>query len=209
MKKQTLWLELLLVYIFPPLLFIAGALPSVALMPVLWILTLYAYLQLKGTPLKLFSMNFKKEELLYVLKRFVLIVSTMTLVVLIYLPEMFLIIPRTRPLLWLGLMLLYPIFSAYLQEILFRAFFFKRYRKLFSRNPLHLIFFNALIFSYMHIVFLNWVAVIFTFIGGLLFAHTYLKTRSTLLVSIEHGLYGNALYTIGLGYYFYHGGLNV
>lgn len=208
MKKQTLWLELLLIFIFPPLLFLAGVLPPSALMPVLWILALYAYLQLKDTSIKLLAINFSKKELLFVLKRFALIASAITLFVLIYLPETFLIMPKTRPLFWLGLLFLYPIFSAYLQEILFRAFFFKRYEKLFSTNPLHFIVFNALIFSYIHIIFLNWIAIIFTFIGGLLFAHTYLRTRSILLVSIEHALYGNALYTIGLGYYFYHGGLN-
>ena len=45
-------------------------------------------------------------------------------------------------------------------------------------------------------------------IGGLLFANTYNKHRSLLLVSIEHGLYGNTLFFIGLGWYFWGGSLN-
>ncbi len=149
-------------------------------MPLLWVLTLYAFIQLKDRDVKLFSVD----------------LTVVTLFVLLYKPEIFLILAKTRPLFWLGLMLLYPIFSAYLHEILFRAFFFKPYKKLFSKSPLYLIFFNAIVFSYIHIIFLNWVLVIFTFIGGLLFAHSYLKTSSTLLVSV------------GLGYYFYHGGVN-
>ena len=209
MKKQTLWLELLLVYIIPPLLFISGLLPSSALMPVLWLLTFYAFIHLKNTKTRLLAFNFKKEDLFFVLLRFAFIAGAMILFVLLYKPDIFLILVKTKPLFWLGLIFLYPVLSAYLQEILFRAFFFKRYKKLFNNRPLNLIFLNALIFSYIHIVFLNWIAVLFTFIGGLLFAHTYLKTRSILLVSIEHSLYGNALYTIGLGYYFYHGGFNV
>jgi hypothetical protein len=46
---------------------------------------------------------------------------------------------------------------------------------------------------------------ILTFFGGYLFAYTYAKTRSLLLVSIEHALYGCLLYTIGLGRFFYTG----
>ena len=40
-------------------------------------------------------------------------------------------------------------------------------------------------------------------IGGLLFAATYERRRSTLLVSIEHGLYGDFIFTVGLGGLFY------
>jgi membrane protease YdiL (CAAX protease family) len=39
----------------------------------------------------------------------------------------------------------------------------------------------------------------FTFIGGILFAYTYQKTKSTLLVSIEHAIYGCWLFTVGMG----------
>jgi len=209
MKKQTLWIELLTIYIFTPLLFVLGLIPSTVLMPVLWLFTFYAFLHLRHTKIKLFAFNFKKKDLFYILKRFVLIATLMILFVVLYHPDIFLILLKTKPLFWLGIMFFYPVLSAYLQEILFRAFFFKRYQKLFNDNPLNLILLNALIFSYIHIVFLNWIAVILTFIGGLLFAHTYLRTKSLMLVSIEHALYGNTLYTIGLGYYFYHGGFSI
>ncbi|MGB5965883.1 MAG: CPBP family intramembrane glutamic endopeptidase [Sulfurimonadaceae bacterium] len=112
---------------------------------------------------------------------------------------------KTNPFLWLEVFLLYPLLSAYTQEILFRSFFFHRYEKLFKGRLFSLIMVNALLFAYMHVVFGNWIAVIFTFIGGILFAQTYLKTRSTMLTAIEHALYGNTLFTLGLGYYFYHG----
>ena len=41
--------------------------------------------------------------------------------------------------------------------------------------------------------------------GGLFFADTYAKTRSLAAVYFEHALYGCYLFTIGLGFYFYHG----
>ena len=64
---------------------------------------------------------------------------------------------------------------------------------------------GALVFSYGHIVFHNLWAVLFTFIGGLLFLQTYRKSQSLLFSGIEHALYGDALFTIGWGAYFYGG----
>lgn len=209
MKKKTLILELSLIYIFPPLLVVSDLLPKVSIMPMLWLLTLYAFINLQHTKVKLFSFDFNKKEFLYIIRRFLIITLIIIPFVLFYQRDIFLIMPLEKPIFWLGLLIFYPIFSAYIQEILFRAFFFQRYKKLFNNNVLSLVFLNAMIFAYVHIVFENWIAVAFSFVGGLIFAHTYLKTRSTLLTSIEHALYGNTLYTIGLGYYFYHDGLNI
>ena len=64
---------------------------------------------------------------------------------------------------------------------------------------------SALVFSYGHIVFENSLAVGLSFIGGLLFARTYVSTRSTFAAAFEHALYGCFIFTIGLGQYFYHG----
>jgi hypothetical protein len=44
-----------------------------------------------------------------------------------------------------------------------------------------------------------------SFFGGLLFAHTYHTSKSLALVWLEHTLYGWTLFTLGLGWYFYHG----
>ncbi|MEZ4546342.1 MAG: hypothetical protein R3B51_00830 [Thermodesulfobacteriota bacterium] len=49
---------------------------------------------------------------------------------------------------------------------------------------------SALAFGYMHIIFLNWIAVAMTLVGGYLFAEDYRQGRSLALVSIEHALYG-------------------
>jgi membrane protease YdiL (CAAX protease family) len=38
-----------------------------------------------------------------------------------------------------------------------------------------------------------------TIIGGVIFAITFLRTRSLLLTSIEHALYGSWLFTAGMG----------
>jgi membrane protease YdiL (CAAX protease family) len=61
------------------------------------------------------------------------------------------------------------------------------------------------VFCYAHIFYLNPVAVLLTLVGGILFAHTYLKSGSLWVSSMEHALYGNFAFTIGLGYYIYSG----
>jgi membrane protease YdiL (CAAX protease family) len=101
-------------------------------------------------------------------------------------------------------MVLYPILSVYPQGIIYRAFFFERYRTLFP-NPAVLIMMSAIAFSFAHIIFPNPIAVSFTLVGGLLFAWRYASTGSLFASSFEHALYGCWIFTIGLGDFFYKG----
>lgn len=119
-------------------------------------------------------------------------------------PNRFLSLPQEKPILWLMVMLLYPILSVIPQEIIYRSFFFERYKNLFKREWV-MILANVALFSYAHIVFANWIAIIFTVIGGILFATSYSKTRSLLFVWFEHSLYGCMIFTSGLGWFFYRG----
>ena len=205
MNKTVLTAEFVLIFLFPPLLVVTGLLPKEGIMPMLWVISLYAYLFLRSSKIKVLAIDFDRQALYTVLTRFFIVSTAIALFILLYMPEHFLTLPKNRPWFWLALMLFYPILSAFTQEVLFRTFFFYRYEKFFKKRLLLFVIVNALIFAYVHIVFGNWIAVVFTFFGGFLFAQTYLKTRSTLLTAIEHSLYGNTLYTLGLGHYFYHG----
>ncbi|WNH12524.1 CPBP family intramembrane glutamic endopeptidase [Thalassobellus suaedae] len=103
-----------------------------------------------------------------------------------------------KPIMWVKFLLIYSFFSVYPQELLYRTFFFKRYKMLF-KSELLFIFINAIVFSLAHLFFKNSLVIILTFLGGLLFALTFNKTKSTLLVSIEHAIYGSWLFTVGMG----------
>jgi membrane protease YdiL (CAAX protease family) len=103
-----------------------------------------------------------------------------------------------KPKLWVLILLFYSLFSVYPQELLYRTFFFKRYTSL-CKNDNFFIFINALLFSLAHLFFKNTLVLLLTFIGGILFAITFKKTKSTLLVSIEHSIYGCWLFTVGMG----------
>lgn len=120
------------------------------------------------------------------------------------LPERLFSFVLERPALWAMVMLLYPLLSVLPQEIIFRLFFFERYKPFFASGTTMVVA-SGLAFGFAHIIFLNWVAPLLTALGGLIFALTYSRRRSLALVSLEHALYGNFIFTIGLGIYFYHG----
>lgn len=103
-----------------------------------------------------------------------------------------------NPVKWVALLFVYSFFSVYPQELIYRTFFFNRYASLLKQESL-LIFINALAFSLAHLFFGSILVLLFTFFGGILFAYTYTKTESTLLVSIEHAIYGCWLFTVGMG----------
>lgn len=100
----------------------------------------------------------------------------------------------------------YPWFSAYPQEVTHRAFFFHRYRAILPAKWA-LIGVNVLAFSWLHAPFWNPAALIMTALGGVLFAWTYERTRSTLAAAIEHSLYGWWMFFTGLGWFVYAGSL--
>jgi membrane protease YdiL (CAAX protease family) len=100
------------------------------------------------------------------------------------------------------MVLLYPFLSAFPQELIFREFFFYRYRNLF-RKPQILIAVNIIVFAFAHVYFMNWIVIVFTLVGGALFALTYHQTRSLLVVTLEHSIYGLVILSSGLWEYFY------
>ena len=132
------------------------------------------------------------------LLKLLVIISLTTLYVWLTDKEQLFVVLKTKPLFWFIILMVYSFLSVYPQELLYRTFYFKRYGSLIKNQNLF-IFINAVIFSLGHLFFRNYLVIILTFLGGLLFAFTYSKTKSTLLVSIEHALYGCWLFTVGMG----------
>lgn len=145
-----------------------------------------------------------KKQILMAIARFALAAVLLGLFVMVFEPERLLDYPKKSPVPWLAFILLYPVISAVPQGIVFRAFIFHRYRDLFG-NGRAMIAASGLVFCYAHIIYRNPIALLLTLGGGLIFAHSYAKSRSLLFSSMEHALYGNFVFTIGLGYYIYSG----
>jgi membrane protease YdiL (CAAX protease family) len=143
------------------------------------------------------------RDLTTVVIRFILAAALLGGYVVAFEPNLLFNFPRYRPHTWAMVMFLYPLLSALPQGITHRAFLFQRYRRIFKGGSM--IFASAAAFSFMHIVFKNPLALLLTFAGGVLFAKTYSDTRSLMISMIEHALYGNYIFTIGLGKYLYLG----
>lgn len=150
----------------------------------------------------LFSFHVSKKHLTTMIIRFLLFIPVVLLITKKYAPEYFISFPIKEPVEWGMLMFLYPLFSALPQEILYRAFFFQRYRFLFLRKAT-LIIFSAISFSYLHIIYVNSIALLLTIVGGLIFSRTFYKTGSIPVTVLEHSAYGLSLFTAGLGQKFF------
>lgn len=147
------------------------------------------------------------DTLRRILKSFVPGALLCTALVLWLRPELFLRFPQSQPRLFAVVMVFYPLLSVYPQEILFRTFFFHRYRRILGSDRA-LIVASAIVFGLAHLFFANWIAPLLTTVGGWLFARTYARTESTLQCSLEHGLWGDFLFTVGLGWYFWSGSIS-
>jgi membrane protease YdiL (CAAX protease family) len=142
----------------------------------------------------------ERAEVRRVLARTAVIWLVLLAVTALFAPELF-PFPRSRPVIWAIVMVLYPI-SAWAQEIAYRTFFFHRYGALFQR-PIARVAASGLLFGWGHIAVNNLLAVGLASVAGLLFAWTYERSRSTLLVTLEHALYGDFVFSVGLGSLFY------
>lgn len=200
--NPRLLIETTFIFLLPPLLIIAGLLPKAAVMPLLWLGMFYALGILRHNGYGLLW-HFDFTAFLFIFKRFLLFALLLGALIWALAPELLFSFPKSRPELWLMVMVLYPILSALAQEIIYRGLFVFRFEA--QIHPRMLLVVNALVFAYIHAVFGNVIAVVLSFLGALMFAGTYLKTRSVTMSSIEHALYGDFIFTIGIGHYFYHG----
>lgn len=137
------------------------------------------------------------------LARVVLCAILLTVAVWLFLPNMFFAFARTNTGFWLVVMVVYPFLSAWPQEMIYRGFMFRRYGNVFGHNSYLMAAASSVAFSFMHIIYFNWIALVSTLVAGFIFAMDYKKTGCVGPAFIEHAIYGNLVFTIGLGYFFY------
>jgi membrane protease YdiL (CAAX protease family) len=201
--KTFIWIEMILIFIGIPLLYYYDFIPfhkAIPLLAVFIFLTILLWRSQKFNNKWFWFNGFSNWKIILV--RFAVFVVASTAAVLIFSPEFLFFIPRERFVLWVMIMIFYPVWSAFPQELIYRSWFFFRYRRLIKNERLFILV-NAALFSFSHIIFENLLAIILTFAGGIMFAYTYRKSKSLMAVSIEHILYGNWIFTVGIGQYFY------
>ena len=199
-------LEFLALFAGLPLLIYFRKLPNLPI-PYLLAAALVSFLVLRADPSfpqsVLFTWGNIRSFLPPLLLRDTLCLLVLALAVRLFTPHLLFSLIRRSPLLWLLIFFLYPLLSVYPQELLYRAFFFHRYQLLFG-SGWSMLLASALAFGFVHIIFRNWLAVVLCVIGGLLFSLTYHSSGSLLLTCLDHAIFGNFLFIIGLGEFFYH-----
>lgn len=198
-KKHKLQLELFILFIVFPL--------SLTLNFLIWlklVFGLVGFLYIFKTLISnkyIFFKSFKhqtKKQFTRIAAIFIGLIFLTTSYIYCFHPEKLFSVVLQKPLLWITIIAVYSLLSVVPQEIIFRSFYFSRYRILVKNEQLFLLT-NALLFSLSHIFFKNVLVLALTFIGGYLFAYTYSKTKSLIFVSLEHIIYGCWLFTVGMG----------
>ncbi|MGQ8335078.1 CPBP family glutamic-type intramembrane protease [Sunxiuqinia sp. A32] len=204
-KKLYLYAEFVLFFFFIPLYLLIGVdilHPSSVLIPfvLLAFFILYFFTKFKWKELWAFDIKWKQVWLHLAIAFGVSLL--MIAYMLLFDRKNLFNLPLGNLKVWLTLSTFYPIFSAYVQEVLFRTYIFKRYQNLFGNGNL-MILMSALAFSFAHILYYHPVSLILTLILGIYVGRVYQKTQSVLFVAFLHGLYGNMVFTVGLGHYFW------
>lgn len=206
MSSWYRWTELIVIFVLIPMLTaLVLSRYDEFLMPVLFALGAGCfYLLIKDRQFKRFRLwhtqDFRKHAL-SAMSLFVPLALVMALVTYWLAPDLLFALPNENLELWLITLAIYPIVSVIPQEIIFRTFFFHRYKGILPSKIMR-IFVSSSSFALAHLVYGNWVAVILSWFGGGVFGYRYMKSRSTLVVIFEHTLWGSYLFTIGIGFYF-------
>lgn len=205
--KARLYLELILLFVGLPILLVAQSQiihPSTLVLPLLILLVLYLRANDEFELKDLFSLNISRRVWLQHLSIIVLSFVFLTLYVWLTEPENLFNLVQKSPHIWLVLSIVYPLFSAYGQEVIFRLFMHLRYRPILGEGR-SFVLINAALFSFAHIIYYSPLSLLLTFLAGLYLAWIYLHYRSVLFVAILHGLLGNIVFTVGLGEHFWVG----
>ncbi len=199
-KRSFIITELILLFFVVPTILFLDIYPILKLGSVLTAVT-YVIITSRKNKLTSFKslLSFSlKEQWKTLLITATLVLSSSLVFIYLWHPEDLFIVVKKNPTLWVIILFVYAFLSVIPQELLYRTYFFTRYKNLF-KNPNHLLIINILVFPLAHVFLKSWLVLLVTLIGGALFALTYKRSKSILLTSLEHAIYGNWLFTIGMG----------
>ncbi|MEM8753671.1 MAG: CPBP family intramembrane glutamic endopeptidase, partial [Pseudomonadota bacterium] len=175
-SRARLWAEFLALFAGVPVL-MAATFGLYPLFPVIIGLAFVAATLLQITPGWRWSMLWKGPvfgEWRVIAVYGAATLATCLAVVFALVPGRFLELPTYRPELWLMIMVLYPILSAFPQEVIYRSLFFERYGGLFP-NDWTAIVANGVAFGFGHLFFDSWVTIAMTGCGGAIMGWAYLR----------------------------------
>ena len=198
---SSLKFELFFIYFFLPL-FILIFQSKILIFTLLYLVFIFTFLKLRKD--KSFSSKALTKKINWKISFIFFFVFLIFgyLYVLFYDPTLLFSFPKNNLPLWVTVMFIYTFFSVIPQEIVYRVYFYQRYKKLFNGNLLLLTLLNLFFFSFAHIVFNNPHAILITAIASPIFSYLYIK-ESFYTCVLVHSLGGQIIFTLGLGRYFY------
>lgn len=115
---------------------------------------------------------------------------------------------RDRPGFWLLVMVLYPLLSVLPQELIYRVFLLEILAPQGQSGPVWpAVLISAALFGWVHVIYVGYVALLSTGLAGLVLGWSYGRRRGSpgavWPVLLEHSLYGQIVFSVGLGHYFY------
>lgn len=206
MKTIRLWTEFLTLFVFVPLFYwvLQPPVPKIPVLGLFFLCALAYMVRHHGFGwASLFSRPANSlDEMKWIFLRSLTVAFISLFIVTLVDTSLLFSFPRQRPVLWMVVMVLYPLLSAFPQEFLYRTFLLTRYEPIIPNKSWRLLA-SIVTFSLLHIIFDNWLAVLLTLPAGWMFTRTYDRTNSLWLASLEHALYGCIVFTSGLGHFFY------
>ncbi len=206
-RNVRILLEIIVLYIGFPLLFFLEAcrFPVILILPPLG-LAIFFFLKNDASFSNKQFYNWPEGKRLvkHVLVLFAGASFFILAVIMVINPSRVFFLIREKPLLFLLISVFYPVFSVIPQALAYRALFFHRYAYLFRFKWVKITV-SALLFSFGHIVYKNWLVLVLTFFAGIIFAYHYYRSKSLALSILEHSMYGVWLFASGLGMFFISG----
>ncbi len=204
MSKVWKILELIILFIALPLLMKFNIIPLPRLILLLIVLVGVLFLSIRLGYLDRNWYKIPKLDFKYWRRMGIIYLGSFTVFlgyIIIFLDEKAFILIRERPQLMIIISIFYPLVSALPQEIIYRTFYFERYKNIFTTKQL--LISNMIAFSFLHIIYNNIPAILLTLLSGLVFTRNYQQRRSLMLVTIEHSILGLIVFITGMGQFFY------
>ncbi len=194
-------IELFLLFVIVPLLLALNLSTKIKVSSVIVALVYVCFISYKNKKTFNFRVGYNKPSKKYILRLFsisiLLIVGGLFIINFIN-PQLLFKVPKEKPLLWLTILFVYAFLSVIPQELVYRGFFYNRYSLLFN-NKNQLAILNVICFSWCHLFLHNLWVMLITAVGGILFLYTYREEKSIFWTVVEHSVYGNLVFTLGLG----------
>jgi membrane protease YdiL (CAAX protease family) len=205
-RRARLRAEFVLLYLVAPVA-MAVALPPSALFPALFVLTALGIALLHATPGFAWRRLWQGGIVPAEAAALAAVTGAVSWAVMqATAPGQMFLLWRMRPELLAAVIVLYPFLSALPQEVVFRALYFGRYGAILPGGRIALML-NAAVFALAHLMFWNWIVLVMSFAGGLVFAHAWTVRRSFPQAVLLHAVAGWVLFTFGMGMFFYSGNI--